>query len=402
MSLSTLFQPILEGEWYTVAITVAPQYGLVTTNWTDFSPEKNILRLTARMLEALHVACVEMWRGMWLAYARGDSLSQCAEQLYFTPRLAATFATCLVDFTNVSDPPTAYTVAAGDYITLTKSSDGEAQYRVDGPLSIPPAGLTGQLATAIVAGTVCNAVPGEVDSVVGNSFPGLLVENTTVAEARDVESDTSLVERAQLATNALAIGGPDGAYEYFARGGDVNGEIDSTIAAIGVDKVRVSSSLTSNHVTVYLATPTGGVSGPNVALIEAKLQRRVLPSGVRLTVLSATELPIDIVYEAFLPDTSTVGEDELKAAILARLTEYFPSTPIGGPAEKVATPGKTGAITADKVRGLITDVDINGDEPVDNATVTVNGAAQQLMEIDDRAVLGTVTATITYQPAQEP
>lgn len=402
--LAALFQPVLEAAWTDLEYIAAGQLGLPTTDWSTFSPERNILVINARMLEALGVASIERWRGMFLNFAAGEALSILAEETYLSPRLPATFATCVGDFFN--NTLVTYTVSAGDYVTVKKSTTDDIRYIIDGPLSIPPGLTSGVQVRADTAGSIGSAIVGEIDEIEGSALPDVTFVNTSAATGRDVESDGDLAARARLGITALSIGGPPDAYEYFAKGGERNGEIDATIAAIGVTRVSVVEDLASGKVTCYFATISGGVSGTattgDLGLINAKLLLRVVPSGVDYEGFSATPLVIDMDYTAYVPDSIGVDEDELKDAILAKFDAYIQSTRIGGPPEITPTPGFTGSITVSKTRGIITDVEVRESFPVTDAVHTINGGTEQLVQVDEVPVPGTVTASVVFQPPQEP
>lgn len=402
------FQPTLAPEWLSALTLIATQLTLPTTDWTDYAPEKNILIIVARGLEAAEVASVERWRGSFLGYAEGEALDTLCEQTYRTPRLAATIATTLVTFVN--DSVTTYTVDAGDYITLQVSDDETVgRYRVDGPLVLPPGATVDVLARAESPGSASNVAPGDIDAIEGSSFPEVSVANTTSSSARDTESDSDLRSRAALWSSSLSISGPSEAYEYFARGGERNGETDTTIAAIGVTRVRTVVDEATGEVTTYYATASGGISGTettgNLGAINAKILLRVVPVGTEYRGLSAVPLTINLAYVVYVREGSIVDEQQLKDAIEVRAIEYLTSPvecPIGGPPEITPTSGYTGAITASKTRGLATDIELNGFFPVLDATNSVNTFGQQLVEEDQVPVPGTITINVVYLPPQTP
>lgn len=403
-SIVVLFQPTLEAAWLDLQYISADQLGLPTTDWSDYAPERNLLVLNSRMLESLGVAAIERWRGMFLGYAQGDALTILAEETYRSPRLAASYASCEGEFVNTT--LTTYTVDAGDYVTVKSSERDDVRYRVEGPLSIPPGTTGGFTATATTAGSIGNALAGEIDEIEGNAFPGVTFANTSAAEGRDGESDPDLASRARLAITALSIAGPIDAYEYFARGGERNGEVDEDIATIGVTRVRTYTALSDGKVSAFFATPTGGVSGTattgNLGLINAKILLRVVPTGTDYEGDSATPVIIDLDYVAYVPDNLGIDPDELKAAIEARFVEYISTLPVGGPPEITPTPGYTGSITTSKTRGIITEADINGVKPVSDAVHSINLATEQLIAFDEAPVPGTITGTVTFQPPQAP
>ncbi len=404
--LAGLFQPVLEATWTELQFISAEQLGLPTTDWGTYSPERNIIIANARMLEALGVASIERWRGMFLGYAQGESLTILATETYQSPRLPATFAACVGDFFNST--LVTYTVSAGEYVTVRPSTRDDITYQIDGPLSIPP-GLTADVPVrAVLAGSLGSAQVGEINQIENDVFFNVAFVNTSVAVGLDEETDDALAIRARLGVTALSISGPSGAYEYFAKGGERNGQIDSTIAAIGVNRVSVVEDLATGTVTVYYATISGGVSGTattgDLGAINAKILLRVRPNGVDYTGLSATPLVLELDYNAYVSEDAGIDAQELMDAIEARWIEYVQSLDIGGPPQVPATPGYKGAVMNIKVRGLINDIQFNGNEDVVNySQATVNGTQNDtLILINQVPVPGAVTGQIIFQPPQVP
>lgn len=402
--ITVLFQPILEAAWTDLERIAAASLGLPTTDWSLISPEWNLLVINARMLESLGVQSIERYRGMFLGYATGDALSILAIETYNTPRLPATFATCVGDLYNSTG--TTYTIDAGDYMTVKPSSRDDITYKIEGPLSIPPGASAGILARANTAGSVGSAVPGEIDVIESAGFGGVTFVNTSTATGRDIESDIDLEKRARLGMTPLSVGGPRDAYAYFAQGGERSGAIDADIAAIGVNRVSVTLDDLTGTVTVYYATISGAVAGTettgDLGLINAKIKLRVRPPGVDYVGLSATPVTVDFDGVVYVREALGVDEVVLIAAITQVLTDYVNASPIGGYPEITPTPGYTGSITVSKTRGFFTNPPGFDAGTVSDATSSVNGGGEQLFAIDEVPVMGAVTISVTYQPEQAP
>lgn len=393
--ISLLFQPILRQPWLDLELTGAGTLGLPTTDWTEKSPELVILDLNARQLETLSVASLEMYRGVWLGYAVGEQLTILMKETYFSPRLAATFATCVGAFLN--ETVNTYTIPAGEYLTVTKSTSADVQYLVDGPLSIPP-GLTEDVPVrAVTAGSIGSALAGDIDKIFGDVLPGVSFENTSVATGRDVERDVEGRARARLAVTALAVTGPEDAFRYFAQGGERNGEIDATIAAIGVTRVALVPNLATGAMTVYYATASGPVSPSDVELLNAKLLLRCAGPNMDFDGFTATPVPVDLDYRVYVKASLNVDWVALQAQIIADVTEYFNTLPIGGEPLITPNPPYVGSVTVSKTRGFLTKVLLNGIYPVSNATNTLNLDAEVFLNEDEFPTLGVVTADIQYQ-----
>lgn len=379
----------------------ADSLGLPTSSWTDETPELIIYSGNARQLERLSIAGIEFYRCGFLSTGRGGGLTLTAREFFETERLTATFASCLGSLNNLS--VNTYSIPSGDTLVVKKTGE-EVTYAIDGPLSIPP-GATNNLVTRCeVAGSVGSAGVGDIVEIVGQSLPDVSYVNTSVAIGRDIEKDADLKDRSRLSTGPLSPAGPDAAYGYIASGGTIPGapEYDAqaaAIAAIGVVPARtqVIGDVNTGGVTAYYATYSGGISGPQLALINAAVQERVAGPGEDYTGLSGVPVGIDFDYTVYVQSKYNVSADDVKTVIAAQIAEYIPAVPMG--AYPLITPvvGVAGSITVSDTRALISRVIIGGVDVVHNATSSVNLGGEVYFAVGEFPVLGTITGSVVFQ-----
>ncbi len=122
---------------------------------------------------------------------------------------------------------------------------------------------------ADVIGTVSNAAPGQINSLV-SAAPGVFVTNLLPASGNPYESNVALAARCRAKLGALSLNGPKGAYDYFAR-------TSSTILAAQIPPKTLTSAITresdvsiSGNVAVVVANANGPVGGvTNLAITGA-------------------------------------------------------------------------------------------------------------------------------------
>lgn len=392
-SITSLFAPVLRASWYTFCLTACVTLGLPTDTWREQTPENVFIDMLARMLEILSIASIEAYRGMFLRYARGDWLTILTRETYETPRLLATFATGTGEITNTG--ASTWPIPAGDVLTVGRAGI-QVAYVIDGPLTIAPGTLSGLTIRCLTAGTVGVCGVGEINEIVGQTLPDVSVINTSAMTARDIELDADLSDRARKTTGPLSPGGAASAYEYIARGGDINGTVDEEIAVIGITRVKAISDVSSGTVTCYYATASGEVASPDVDAVNAKLLERVVPLGVDFEGYSGTAIVVDVDYAVRVLASENIVEQELRDAIEAAILAFFPTVPINGYPYVPDVPN-TGELTANKMVPIVGGVVIGGRTPVNYAAATLNSLPSIDFNTGDFPIPGTITGTVTIQ-----
>ncbi len=212
----------------------------------------------------------------------------------------------------------------GDIIVAHSSTKKTYKTSSGGTLN-PGVGQT--LVLSLVAeepGSGSNAAVGAITELV-TTFLGVECTNTVGLVGLDEEKDPALRERARDSVALLALGGIKRAYEFIARSAT-----NLVGVSLGVTRVRVMPAPGDGTLTVYVATASGAMSGPDVAIVQAAFDATVSPYGLNATAVSATNLSVTAPCTVYLPASLGISEAEAQAKVLAAMQAYVNALPIGG------------------------------------------------------------------------
>jgi hypothetical protein len=170
--------------------------------------------------------------------------------------------------------------------------------------------------------------------------------------AVDAQSDEDLYIETQEAMDSNSPDGPANAYAYVVRG---RGGKDAAVAAIGVNRVQTFNSGTTGLVTVYVATASGAVTSPDIAILNTAVQTWAMPLCVTPTVASATPatyLPLDVAVDVHYYQIPGLSDSEIVSKCTAAITAYLQAQPIGGNPRRSDDPGYGGRLYIDAIRGV--------------------------------------------------
>jgi len=147
---------------------------------------------------------------------------------------------------------------------------------------------------------------------------------------------------------SLSPNGPADAYSYVARSSALTG-------TTGVTKERVYPESDTGDVLVYLAGPSGAISGADRDAAEEAILEWATPLCITPTVASAVNLPVPVSYSLYV--YRSVGEEEgdIEDAVEDALEAFFASTQvrIGGDIIPPAATGKLyRSLISDKIRSV--------------------------------------------------
>jgi hypothetical protein len=313
-------------KYYTRGLELAAAVGLPVTSWRAFDPTRSFYSFIAEALSALDAPVSEYIRSGFLSLAQGDWLRVVAEELYGLDAddFAATYAEPTVTLTNTGGGE--YTIDAGD-LTVKNSATGNTYHSTSSPGALAPgASLTYQL-TADEAGSDSSVTANELDELV-TTFEGVEIVSSTQGLATDESTDEEIRDACRATLGALSPNGPADAYAYVAK----NAELTSVS---GINRAAAQGSSTG-LVTVTVASQSGAVSAPNLALILAAVQRWAAPLCVSATVVSAEEVPVIDTYTIAKSPALTTPAAEVESAIHDALDALFTSTRIGGDNGEIA------------------------------------------------------------------
>lgn len=383
MSLQDLITTKTREEMLDEELTAAQTEGLPTTTWQSGSVIRTILVVMAAMFAVFSEYIVEPIKGGF-----GDLVSSLgwaklwAKQTFDVDHVGAEAATGYITATNAS--ATQYDLDPGELI-IAHGTTGKL-YRNTEAISIIASDTTEDIAIeAVEVGTGSNAAPGAITVIVGPALDGVTVSNAAAVLGNDDETVTALVERARAKLAALSPDGPKEAYNYIAK----TPEFSDTATAI--TRATTKCDPDTGIVTVYIATAGGAPSEDDVEIVQEAIDEWAEPWGTTATAVAVSTQTVAVTYQVWI--RSSLDEDDIEDAIETALSEYFAALPIGG---EVIPPATTGTLYVDSLIVVIAGAMV-GDTPIGTVRVAVTIPADDVdLDVDEVAVLGTVTGTITY------
>jgi hypothetical protein len=226
----------------------------------------------------------------------------------------------IADYAASTSVPIA-TAATALLAALGFNSAGSQQYTA--PTSANPWGVT---APATRVSDVLNIGSGVVDVYAANAAGGL------TGCAQLAITNVSWSGGTATVTTASAHGLGPGA--YFSISGvlgatGVNNQIAGNVAWL-------AATASGSTITFALAlspgsyTSGGVLEGGDLGMVDAAIQAQIVPTGQAALVQAATNVPISVAGTAYIPTKAGITATTAIANIVAALTAYFDSVPIGG------------------------------------------------------------------------
>lgn len=218
---------------------------------------------------------------------------------------------------------------------------------------------------ALVGGVSGNVAAGEIDTMVGDLTGIVSVTNTLAFDnGVDEESDVSLLQRVYDKVRKPATSGNVYHYEQWAR----------EVSGVGAARVY---PIWNGPGTVKVVLLGDDKQAPPQSVIDATIAHieEERPIGASVTVVGATEVPINISANLTLASDATI--EGVKADIEAAVHEYLESLAF-----------KDTLVRYTRIAALLLDIP----RIIDYENLTVNGGTSNIQVTDEQvAVLGTVS-----------
>lgn len=378
VSLASLLIQETKDAIYATALSIAAAVGLPVSSWQAGDPTRSLYHLEAETLSSLESVVVGYISSGFLDFATGDWLKILAKQVFNVDVPPATFATTDVVLTNGGGG--VYDIEPGD-LTFKSSLSGKTYHNTTGGHLASGPGTTLTITViADEAGSASSAGATEIDTLV-TTLLGVTCSNATAAVGTDEQSEDTTRQQCRDKLGSLSPNGPKDAYAYVAR----NSALTGTSA---VTRVRVFASSDTGDVTYYVAGPSGGVSGPDLAKVQAAVARWATPLCITATGFSANGVVVPVTYTVWVYKSVNKTSAEVQASILAALEQMFATRPIGG---DIIPPATTGALYKSMI-----DSTIRGTFPQIFRESSSVPAGDTALGNGDVAVLGTVTPTVNF------
>lgn len=374
-SLASLIIEETKAAIYETALSIATSLGLPVSSWQPGDPTRSLFHLEAELLSTLESVVANFIRSGFLDYATGIWLKILADQVFNVQVPEATYASTDVVLTNAGGA--VFEDIEPGAITFRNSATNKTYHNITGG-TLAALGTLTLTVEADEAGSDSSAGPGEIDDLV-TVLTEVTCTNPTAAIGTDEQEEATTRQQCRDKLGSLSPDGPAAAYAYVAR----NSLLTGTTA---VTRVRVYSDSDTGDVTVYLAGPSGAVSSPVRALVEAAIVKWATPLCVTPTVLSTSNVTVAVTYTLWVYASANKTTAQVQADVQSALEALFRNHPIGG---DIIPPALTGALykslIESTIRGIYPQVfRVSVSAPAGDTALT-NGQV---------AVLGTITPTI--------
>lgn len=384
MTLDELTTPLTTDEVKAKIYTALAAYGVNTTTWKPGGVVRTVIASVSIIGSAFSKLQATIAKQGFLELAEGDWLELKARYDYDVEKDKGSFATGYVVLDNNGGG--VYSGGPGDLIvtnpTTGKSYTNTASYSL---------GAMATITVPVQALEIGSASSSAANTIVAfeTSLLGVDVTNPLALVGTDAESDPSLRAKAREKTAAASPNGPSDAYSYFAKAAK---RADGS--PVGVTRVRPVPDGYGN-VDLYVANASGLITGDagdvstDLGVISDAIQRRVEPLAVNATVISATPHEIDVTYELWVRDVSSLTDIDIAQRVFDALKSYLADVPIGGIVLS-PDPGKVFKSALETIIG----------SAIPNAIVKVvvtSPAGDVTLDIDEAPALGDSIATDIHQ-----
>lgn len=362
-------------------LQICTQLGLPVTSWQPGDPTRSLGMLESTVLAALEQVIVGYIESGFLDYAQGVWLQKVlAKQVFNVDVPDATYATTTVTLTNSGGG--VFDIDPQD-LTFKNSTSGKTYHNTTGGHLAASGGTLDVTVIADEAGSDSSAGVGEIDTLV-TTLLGVTCTNGAVAVGLDQQDPSITRQQCRDKLGSLSPNGPAAAYSYVARNSALTG-IET------VTRVRVYPTSETGDVLVYVAGPSGAISGGDVTAVQNAINLWAAPLCITPTVLSANPVTFNITYTLWVYKSVNQTTTQIQAAVQAALDTFFSERPIGG---DIIPPATTGAL----YQGVIEST-IGGVFPDKTFRVSVSTpSGDTSLANGDVPQLGTITATVNIIP----
>ena len=388
LSLASLLLQQTKAAIYAKALSIATTIGLPVTSWLPGDPTRSLFYLESEILESLEEIVVGFIQSGFLDYAAQPNadgttnpwLAIIAKQVFNVDVPDAIYATTTLTLTNSGGGNC--NEDAGD-LTFQNSTTG-ATYHSTSAVTLTAVGTPGATATvdviADVAGSAGSAGATDIDTIV-TGLLGVTCSNPVAAIGVDAQDPSTTVTQCRNKLGSLSPNGPGAAYSYVALNSELTG-IQT------VTRARTYPDSETGDVTIYIAGPSGAVSGGDVTAVQNAIQEWATPLCITPTVVSANNVTIAVTYTLWLYKSVNRNESQVTSDVLTALEAFFEERPIGG---DIVPPDTTGNLYASMIATVIGSV-----YPTKTFRVAVSlPAGDTALGNGDVAALGAITPTVT-------
>lgn len=307
--------------WKQTIVNTATLVGLKTENWAEGGYTRTLVALFGQLYKTAGDVVRLIAASGFLDTATGAWLTLLAKEVFNVDRIEATYANADDGLTLTNGGGGLYIFEPGDIVAANGAGK---TYRNTSGGTLSPGGLLNVDLQAEEAGVDSTSGVGTI-TVLVTTFLGVTVSNDVALTGLDEERDSALRLRCRASLALLAVGGIKRAYEFIARSAK---RPDGT--SVGVTRVGIVPPPGNGTMDVYIASASGAVSSPDVAIVQAEFDRKSIPYGFDATTISAANLSVTAPCTIWIPSSLGITETEARAAVYNALSSYVQTLPIGG------------------------------------------------------------------------
>lgn len=323
IAIQTLLNPVTAAQTRAAWVTGLTTLGVPADKWKAGGVASSILTTVSATYAAFQNLVVQAIASGFLDTATGGWLQLLAINTFGIPQstLTATFASGSLTLTNASGSTYNF-VAFG---AVFQNSTTKQTYTNTVPIALAPSGIQTVAIQCTVQGSVGNAAPNAIDTLV-TAMPGVTCANTSSVVGLDPPSDAAIRLLCTNKLGVLSVRGPRTAYLYAIQTA-INAV---TGALVNINRIQDTPATSTGIVTIYCASPSGAPTSDDLAAAAANVEAVARPDCVTANVLAATTLIYNPTVTVWANLGSGVTSGALQAAISAAITTYISTYPIGG------------------------------------------------------------------------
>lgn len=327
LSVKDILKPLEAEDVIELFLDLAKGIGLPVNAWQAGEPFRAILDIVGQ-------GTVTIWNGgilpllgaIFLDYASGDVLTFACAQIYGTFRYSSAFAGGPATLTN-TDLVQFYSFNPGD-VRIT-SNITKKTYKNTTSGVLPPWDGVSAYPTVVLdfladeAGSDSTVPAGTFQLI--SSQPGLTIVSSVEWVGQDEEKDEDLRERARAQASINSLNTPKSKCEFICKS---TKRADGTY--IPINRVKIPVPPGDGTVDVYVASISGAVSSPDIALVQAAIEEQAEGLCETITVISATPITVPVTATMYVYNDAGLSNNAVQKAGDVALREYFQRIPIGG------------------------------------------------------------------------
>jgi hypothetical protein len=293
------------------------------TAWQAGSVPRTLVAIDSRAIASLATVQQQLAAGAYLRTASGPWLTLRARETYGLERFEATAAKGLATLSDAGNAGP-FTISPGG---MTIASANGLRYTNAATLTLPQGGTVSGTWEAETPGAAYNVGNGSITSIVAGNLPGVTVDNPDpgggtwlTTQGTDEESDESLIIRCEARWPSLGadVAAPTAVFDGWAR----------TAGAGQVTRTAVAASPTvPGQVDIYLAGPSGAVSGGVVTDVQNYIDARVGLTSSANVVAGSNVVITPVATVTY--DSTVTTVPAIQAALTTNFTEFIQQHPMG-------------------------------------------------------------------------